>query len=151
MWLCYPNQYWWYRIDARTSMKTRFSSMKRLDNSVNYNLSQSKSIFGISDIQMDWVLVYLVFWREFPHTIPISNKQTNIKGMMFQILTYKSVTNTDIGKLLRLIKTSLSLIITYVFYTGMINGVMEIRVGVDTTHEEIQIFNWIRVWLYDML
>ena len=71
--------------------------------------------------------------------------------MMFQILTYKSVTNTDIGKLLRLIKTSLSLIITYVFYTGMINGVMEIRVGVDTTHEEIQIFNWIRVWLYDML
>lgn len=61
--------------------------------------------------------------------------------MMFQILTYKSVTNTDIGKLLRLIKTSLSLIITYVFYTGMINGVMEIRVGVDTTHEEIQIFN----------
>ena len=30
--------------------------------------------------------------------------------MVFQILTYKSVTNTDIGKLQRLIKTSLSLI-----------------------------------------
>ena len=34
--------------------------------------------------------------------------------MMFQILTYKSATNTDIGKLLRLIKRSLSLIITRV-------------------------------------
>ena len=112
LWLCYPNQYWWYRIDARTSMKTRFSSMKRLDNSVNYNLSQSKSIFVISDLKMDWFLVCLVFWCEFPHTVPISNKQTNIKGMMFQILTYKSATNTDIGKLLRLIKRSLSLIIT---------------------------------------
>ena len=31
--------------------------------------------------------------------------------MVFHILTYKSVTNTDIGKLQRLIKTSLSLII----------------------------------------
>ena len=104
LWLCYPNQYWWYRIDARTSMKTRFSSMKRLDDPVNYNLSHSKSIFVISDLKMDWFLVYLVFWCEFPHTVPISNKQTNIKGMMFQILTYKSATNTDIGKLLRLIK-----------------------------------------------
>ena len=106
LWLCYPNQYWWYRIDARTSMKTRFSSMKRLDYSVNYNLSQSKSIFVISDLQKDWFLVYLVFWCEFPHTVPISNKQTNIKGMVFQILTYKSVTNRDIGKLQRLINTS---------------------------------------------
>ena len=103
LWLCYPNQYWWYRIDARTSMKTRFSSMKRPDYSVNYNLSQSKSIFVISDLQKDWFLVYLVFWCEFPHTVPISNKQTNIKGMVFQILTYKSVTNRDIGKLQRLI------------------------------------------------
>ena len=50
---------------------------------------------------MDWVLVYLEFCREFPHTIPISNKQTNIKGLVFQILTYKSATNTDIGKLLK--------------------------------------------------
>ena len=111
LWLCYPNQYWWYRIDARTSMKTRFSSMKRLDNSVNYNLSQSKSIFVILDLQKDWFLVYLVFRCEFPHTVPISNKQTNIKGMVFQILTYKSVTNTDINKPLRLILTYLSLML----------------------------------------
>ena len=55
---------------------------------------------------MDWVLVYLEFCREFPHTIPTSNKQTNIKGMVFHILTYKSATNTDIGKPLKSIKTS---------------------------------------------
>ena len=115
LWLCYPNQYWWYRIDARTSMKTRFSSMKRLDYSVNYNLSQSKSIFVISDLQKDWFLVYLVFWCEFPHTVPISNKQTNIKGMVFQILTYKSVTNRDIGKLQRLINTSSSNTLRFLF------------------------------------
>ena len=53
---------------------------------------------------MDWVLVYLEFCREFLHTIPISNKQTNIKGLVFQKLTYKSATNTDIGKLLKFIE-----------------------------------------------